>query len=33
MGQVHPNYVAKHDKQHAPKMNGGLVLKSNGNQR
>lgn len=30
---VHPNYAAKHDKQHAPYMNHGLVIKSNVNQR
>jgi aspartyl aminopeptidase len=30
---IHPNYAAKHDKQHAPLMNHGLVIKSNVNQR
>ena len=30
---VHPNYAHKHDKNHAPKMNGGLVIKNNANQR
>ena len=30
---LHPNYAAKHEKAHAPRMNGGPVLKSNANQR
>ena len=30
---VHPNYAAKHEKGHGPKMNQGLVIKSNSNQR
>ncbi|GMI34860.1 hypothetical protein TeGR_g916 [Tetraparma gracilis] len=30
---VHPNYAHKHDKNHAPKMNGGMVIKNNANQR
>jgi len=30
---VHPNYASKHEKQHAPAMNSGLVIKSNANQR
>ena len=30
---VHPNYASKHDKSHSPTMNGGLVIKSNSNQR
>jgi aspartyl aminopeptidase len=30
---VHPNYAHKHDKNHAPKMNGGVVIKNNANQR
>jgi aspartyl aminopeptidase len=29
----HPNYAAKHDSTMAPKMNGGLVIKHNANQR
>lgn len=29
----HPNYAAKHDKSHAPKMNSGVVIKHNSNQR
>eukprot|EP00567_Pseudictyota_dubia_P014258 CAMPEP_0197442924 /NCGR_PEP_ID=MMETSP1175-20131217/8821_1 /TAXON_ID=1003142 /ORGANISM="Triceratium dubium, Strain CCMP147" /LENGTH=487 /DNA_ID=CAMNT_0042973485 /DNA_START=30 /DNA_END=1493 /DNA_ORIENTATION=+ len=30
---VHPNYAAKHEKNHSPKMNGGVVIKTNQNQR
>lgn len=30
---VHPNYASKHEKQHAPVLNGGLVIKRNANQR
>ena len=30
---VHPNYASKHDKHHAPLMNGGVVIKTNANQR
>lgn len=30
---IHPNYAAKHEKNHAPKMNSGVVIKSNSNQR
>jgi aspartyl aminopeptidase len=30
---VHPNHAHKHDPQHLPRMNGGLVIKSNANQR
>jgi aspartyl aminopeptidase len=30
---LHPNYAAKHEKQHTPSMNGGVVVKSNANQR
>lgn len=30
---VHPNYASKHDKAHAPHMNGGVVIKTNVNQR
>lgn len=30
---IHPNYSAKHEKGHAPKMNHGMVIKRNSNQR
>jgi aspartyl aminopeptidase len=30
---VHPNYAAKHEKSHQPKMNQGMVIKRNSNQR
>jgi aspartyl aminopeptidase len=30
---IHPNYASKHDKGHAPRMNSGIVIKSNANQR
>ena len=30
---LHPNYTAKHDPTMAPKINGGLVIKHNANQR
>ena len=30
---VHPNYASKHEKNHAPKMNSGVVMKTNQNQR
>ena len=30
---IHPNYAAKHQEAHAPKLNGGTVLKTNDNQR
>ena len=30
---IHPNYSAKHDKNHAPKMNAGIAVKINNNQR
>lgn len=30
---IHPNYASKHESQHAPKLNGGVVIKTNSNQR
>jgi len=30
---IHPNYPSKHDANHAPKINGGVVVKVNANQR
>lgn len=30
---VHPNYASKHERQHSPAMNSGIVIKSNSNQR
>lgn len=30
---IHPNYVNKHEKAHQPKMNNGMVIKRNSNQR
>jgi len=30
---IHPNYPSKHDKEHAPYINSGVVVKSNANQR
>ena len=30
---IHPNYPSKHDKEHAPHMNVGVVVKINANQR
>ena len=30
---IHPNYASKHEKGHAPKMNEGMVIKRNSNQR
>ncbi len=30
---IHPNYPSKHDKEHAPKINQGVVIKVNANQR
>ena len=30
---IHPNYSSKHEAQHAPKLNSGIVIKTNSNQR
>jgi aspartyl aminopeptidase len=30
---LHPNYANKHESRHAPKLNAGLVIKTNSNQR
>lgn len=30
---IHPNYASKHEKSHQPKMNQGMVIKRNSNQR
>lgn len=30
---VHPNYASKHEAQHSPKINEGVVIKTNSNQR
>lgn len=30
---IHPNYASKHEANHAPKLNGGIVIKTNSNQR
>ena len=30
---LHPNYASKHEKNHQPQMNGGMVIKRNSNQR
>lgn len=30
---VHPNYASKHEKNHGPKLNSGMVIKRNSNQR
>jgi aspartyl aminopeptidase len=29
----HPNYSSKHEKYHCPKLNSGVVIKTNDNQR
>ena len=30
---IHPNYPSKHDKEHSPRINAGVVIKINANQR
>jgi len=30
---IHPNFVSKHDEKHTPKINKGVVIKTNANQR
>ena len=30
---IHPNYASKHEANHAPKLNAGIVIKTNSNQR
>ncbi|KAJ3552716.1 hypothetical protein NM688_g4008 [Phlebia brevispora] len=30
---VHPNFISKHEENHAPRMNGGVIIKTNASQR
>lgn len=30
---LHPNYKSKHEDQHTPRMNGGVIIKTNAKQR